>query len=156
MKKLSNALRLGAVENHRKCGSSGAWWAEGQRLPACHILFIYNFQCATLTSVTFQLVEGGGVGGIQTERQKKGDIYCRSFCFCCRRRFAAQKFIMNVQKQAATAIAAGEMHRHRHGPSFVPSRPQSPKGPALSFPGPQFPIPILIAFPIRVCSSASC
>jgi len=28
---------------------------------------------------------------------------------------------MNVQKQAATAIAAGEMHRHRHGPSFVMS-----------------------------------
>jgi len=38
---------------------------EGQWLPACHILFIYNFQCATLTSVTFQLVGGG------TEQKKK-------------------------------------------------------------------------------------
>lgn len=79
---------------------------EGQWLPACHILFIYNFQCATLTSVTFQLVGGG------TEQKKKKQLGApakkdilyiwRSFCFCCRRSFAAQNLLWmfkNKQRQ---------------------------------------------------------
>lgn len=80
---------------------------EGQWLPACHILFIYNFQCATLTSVTFQLV-GGGTEQKKKKKQlgapaKKDILYIwRSFCFCCRRSFAAQNLLWmfkNKQRQ---------------------------------------------------------
>lgn len=54
----------GSQAGVRECGG-----ARGQRLrlPACHILFIYNFQCATLTSVTFQLVGGG----VREKKEKK-------------------------------------------------------------------------------------
>jgi len=103
---------------------------EGQWLPACHILFIYNFQCATLTSVTFQLVGGGTEQKKKTTRStsKKGyTIYMEVLLFLLSKEFRSAKFIMNVQKQAATAIAArGKCTALVRSPFVPPSRPQCP------------------------------